>query len=49
MGVRPTTKPLSPARRFLLWSIMAAAVFWTLVFQASQRDTTVPEFVYVNF
>jgi hypothetical protein len=49
MGVKPATKPPSPALRFLLWSIMAAAVFWTLVYQAAQHDTSVPDFVYVNF
>lgn len=36
-------------RRVLWWSVMASAVLWTLVFQASKKDSALPEFVYVNF
>lgn len=36
-------------RRVLWWSVMASAVVWTLVFQASKKDSALPEFVYVNF
>ena len=36
-------------RRVFLWSAMAAAVFWTLLYHAAQRGADIPEFVYVNF
>jgi hypothetical protein len=31
------------------WALMAAAVFWIVVFRLSQQTVKLPEFVYVNF
>lgn len=33
----------------LKWSLMAVAVFWTLVYRLSEEAAKIPEFVYVNF
>ncbi len=35
--------------KLLRWSLMAAAVFWTLLFRMGMQAAEVPEFVYVNF
>lgn len=35
--------------RVVVWAIMAAAVFWTLVYQRAQNASDIPEFVYANF
>ena len=45
-GRRP---PMDLRLRVALWSAMAAAVVWTFLYQVSQKDADVPEFVYVNF
>jgi hypothetical protein len=42
-NVRPMT------RRVLIWSIMACAIFWTLVYKRAQPTSNVPEFIYGNF
>jgi hypothetical protein len=31
------------------WSLMLAAIFWTLVYKLSETGVKVPDFVYVNF
>ncbi len=39
----------SPTRRVLVWSLMACAIFWTLVYRKAQPTSSVPEFIYGNF
>lgn len=39
----------SAARRVLVWSLMACAIFWTLVYRKAQPTSSVPEFIYGNF
>ena len=39
----------SPRFTLMKWAAMAAAVFWTLIYQVSQQGASLPEFVYVNF
>ena len=39
----------SPRFTLVKWAAMAAAVFWTLIYQVSQQGASLPEFVYVNF
>ena len=48
-GARAGGRPLDPRLRVALWAAMAAAVFWTLVYQRARDDSGIPEFVYVNF
>ncbi len=31
------------------WSVMVAAIFWTLVYQLASAGAKLPDFVYVNF
>lgn len=38
-----------PRLRLFIWSVMTAAIFWTLIYQAGKKDGGVPDFVYVNF
>lgn len=46
----PKAKPGVPVkRRVFFWALMASAVAWTLVYQLAQKDSDLPEFVYVNF
>ncbi len=35
--------------RLAWWAVMAASVFWTLLYMAGREDPALPEFVYVNF
>lgn len=35
--------------RLFVWSLMVAAIAWTVVYQRAQKSTAVPEFVYANF
>ncbi len=39
----------SPMVKLIVWSLMASAIMWTLVYKAGKSDPKVPEFVYVNF
>jgi len=34
---------------FFKWSVMAAAIFWALVYAESRESENLPNFVYVNF
>ncbi len=36
-------------RRLFVWSLMVAAIAWTLIYQRAQKVGAVPEFVYANF
>lgn len=38
-----------PSFKMIKWASMAAAVFWTLVYQISQKEISLSGFVYVNF
>ena len=31
------------------WCLMAASIFWMVVFRLSEQGVKLPEFVYVNF
>ena len=42
-----TTRPLLVP--MIKWSLMIVALFWTLLYRASQEGDRVPEFMYVNF
>ena len=44
-------RELRETRTWLLlqWALMAAAIFWTLVFRLAAEAAKFPEFVYVNF
>jgi hypothetical protein len=42
-------KQRSPEVRVLIWSVMAASVVWTLIYQIAQQGGKIPEFVYANF
>ena len=42
-------KRVSTQLQLLRWSLMAAAVFWTLLFRVGMEVADIPEFVYVNF
>ena len=46
---RPGDRQLDVRIRIAMWSAMAAAIFWTLLYQRSQVESDIPEFVYVNF
>lgn len=53
---QPTPAPITPdaadarlRRRLVVWSLMVAAIAWTLVYQRAQQASAVPEFVYANF
>ena len=35
--------------KFIKWNLMAAALFWLLVYQLSDTAEKLPDFVYVNF
>jgi hypothetical protein len=35
--------------KMLRWSMMAAAIFWVLVYRLGSEAGNLPEFVYVNF
>ena len=53
MVVRPRSSnkrsPTADKWRLLSWSLMAAAVFWTLVYRLGSEGAKLPEFAYVNF
>lgn len=35
--------------KLIKWSLMTAAIGWTLVYRLSEEAAKVPEFVYANF
>lgn len=45
-----TIKSADAGWRFgLKWTLMLAAIFWTVVYKLSESGVKVPDFVYVNF
>jgi hypothetical protein len=48
-----TKKPVAPTYAsywlFCKWSMMAAAIFWMMIYMLSEKADKLPNFVYVNF
>ena len=49
MVVSSKPNPVRVRLRLFWWAVMLASVFWTLLYHVAQKDSEIPEFVYVNF